>query len=529
VSANGAVEPAFFHLIQSQGQVKQISNHVSLTHTQEVTAMKPATPILLALVLCMGGALVSFSRPVPAAEVEGQASAAVDLVIRNGRVMDPETQTNEVLTVAIHGGRIVALGAEAEKASGRREIDARGLVVAPGFIDLLARLRPEEENQRYKVMDGVTTVLNMHGGPVDLPGYFERFESAGGSYVHYGTTVGHNPLRRAVGATDRYQPATPEQIDQMKTLAAGAIQKGAVGIGFGINYVPGASFEEVLALFEVAGEYSVPCHLHVRYKGSVFPETIVAALQEVITAAAVTGASAQVVHLGSSGVGSMDTALKMIDGARRHGIDVAADVYPYNANSTNLASAIYDPGWEGRFGGITYSDIQLVETGERLTKETFEKYRKEGARIITHFIPDEEIIAAYRNPHVMAASDGIIRGGKGHPRGAGTFARFLGHYVREKKAVGLMEGLRKITLLPAQRLERSAPAMKRKGRVQAGTDADLVLFDPETIIDRATYENPAQYSAGIAYVVVGGVAVVDQGTLVEGAKHGRAIRGEVAD
>jgi dihydroorotase len=363
----------------------------------------------------------------------------------------------------------------------------------------------------------------MHGGPVDLPGYFERFESAGGSYVHYGTTVGHNPLRRAVGATDRYQPATPEQIDQMKTLAAGAIQKGAVGIGFGINYVPGASFEEVLALFEVAGEYSVPCHLHVRYKGSVFPETIVAALQEVITAAAVTGASAQVV--------------KMIDGARRHGIDVAADVYPYNANSTNLASAIYDPGWEGRFGGITYSDIQLVETGERLTKETgerltketFEKYRKEGARIITHFIPDEEIIAAYRNPHVMAASDGIIRGGKGHPRGAGTFARFLGHYVREKKAVGLMEGLRKITLLPAQRLERSAPAMKRKGRVQAGTDADLVLFDPETIIDRATYENPAQYSAGIAYVVVGGVAVVDQGTLVEGAKHGRAIRGEVAD
>jgi dihydroorotase len=153
----------------------------------------------------------------------------------------------------------------------------------------------------------------------------------------------------------------------------------------------------------------------------------------------------------------------MIDGARRRGIDITADVYPYNANSTNLASAIYDPGWEERFGGITYSDIQLVETGERLTKETFEKYRKEGAQIITHFIPDEEIIAAYRNPHVMVASDGIIRRGKGHPRGAGTFARFLGHYVRGKQVLSLMEGLRKVTLVPARQLEQGAPAMRRKG------------------------------------------------------------------
>ena len=210
----------------------------------------------------------------------------------------------------------------------------------------------------------------------------------------------------------------------------------------------------------------------------------------------------------------MEVALEMITGARRHGIDIAADVYPYLANSTNLASAIYDPGWQERFGGITYSDIQLVETGERLTQETFERYRKEGAQIITHFIPEEEVLAAYRNPYVMVASDGIIRNGKGHPRGAGTFARFLGYYVREKKVGSLMEGLRKITLLPAQRLEQAAPAMKRKGRLQVGADADLTIFDPNTIIDRATYENPAQYSAGIHYVLVNGVVVVDQGKLV---------------
>ncbi|MDA2913468.1 amidohydrolase family protein [Acidobacteriia bacterium AH_259_A11_L15] len=465
--------------------------------------------ITLAVGAAMANGWVFGSSAQRPAEVQ-----EVDVVIRNGRVMDPETGTDAILAVAVDQGRIVALGSAAEKLRGRREIDARNLVVAPGFIDLLARLTPEEETQSFKVMDGVTAVFNMHGGPVNIPAYFESFQEVGASYVHYGTTVGHNPLRRAVGLEDRHEPATPEQIEQMKRLAAQAIRDGAVGIGFGINYVPGASYEEVLALFEVAADHGVPCHLHVRYKGSVFPQTIVAALQEVITAAAVTGTSAQVVHLGSSSVGSMEVALEMITGARRHGIDIAADVYPYLANSTNLASAIYDPGWQERFGGITYSDIQLVETGERLTQETFERYRKEGAQIITHFIPEEEVLAAYRNPYVMVASDGIIRNGKGHPRGAGTFARFLGYYVREKKVGSLMEGLRKITLLPAQRLEQAAPAMKRKGRLQVGADADLTLFDPNTIIDRATYENPAQYSAGIHYVLVNGVVVVDQSKLV---------------
>jgi len=481
--------------------------------------MKKTDGILLLAILLLGA-----SGTTSLAFAQG--SQEVDVVIRNGRMMDPETNTDAVLAVAIDQGHIVALGADAATRRGKREIDARGLVVAPGFIDLLARLTPEEESQQYKVMDGVTVVLNMHGGPVNVPRYFHAFTQAGGSYIHYGTTVGHSALREAVGVTDRYKPATPEQVTQMKFLAAQALRDGAVGVGFGINYDPGASYEEVLALFEVAAAHNVPCHLHVRHKGSVFPENFIAALQEVITAAAVTGASAQVVHMASSAVRSMDTALKMLDGARAHGIDLAADVYPYLANSTNLASALYDPGWEERFGGITYSDIELVETGERLTKETFEKYRQEGAAVITHFIPEEEVLAAYRHSQVMVASDGIIRRGKGHPRGAGTFARFLGYYVREKQVVPLMEGLRKVTLLPAQRLERAAPVMKRKGRVQVGADADLTIFDPNTIIDRATYENSAQYSAGIYYVLVAGQVVVEQGKLVEGVKPGQAIKHE---
>lgn len=449
------------------------------------------------------------------------AQEPADVVIRGGRVLDPASNTDAVMDVAIQGGRIVALGKRAAKMQGTREIDATGLVVAPGFIDLLARLTPNQESQYYKVTDGVTTVLNMHGGPVDHLQYKERF--AGGSLIHYGSTVGHGSLRRAVGITDSRAAATPEQIKQMQRLAAKAIHDGAAGIGFGVNYVPGASHDEVLALFEVAAEHGVPCHLHVRFKGSVPPGTIVAAVSEVIANAAVTGASAQVVHLASSGVGSMEKALEMIRGARARGIDVAADVYPYLANSTNLASALYDSGWEERFGGITYGDIELVETGERLTKESFEQYRKSGASIITHFIPEDELIMALRDPNVMVASDGIIRRGKGHPRGAGSFSRLLGYWVREKKVLSLMEALRKITVQAAQRLEKSVPAMRRKGRIQVGADADITIFDPETIRDRATYQKSAQTSVGIHYVFVVGQVVVEKGALVESVKPGNLL------
>ncbi|MFB3082208.1 MAG: hypothetical protein ACE1Z4_01945, partial [Gammaproteobacteria bacterium] len=198
--------------------------------------MKKAKLILLLGVLVTAGGAASLDwTSFPAAQSE-QDKQSVNLVIRNGRVMDPETGTDAILAVAVNQGRIVALGEKAEKLNGRREIDARGLVVAPGFIDLLARLTPDEESQRYKVMDGVTAVFNMHGGPVDIPSYFESFAQAGGSYIHYGTTVGHNPLRRAVDASDRNEPATPEQILQMKSLAAQAIGAGAVGVGFGVNY-----------------------------------------------------------------------------------------------------------------------------------------------------------------------------------------------------------------------------------------------------------------------------------------------------
>ncbi|HEY6373813.1 MAG TPA: amidohydrolase family protein, partial [Candidatus Sulfotelmatobacter sp.] len=232
-----------------------------------------------------------------------------------------------------------------------------------------------------------------------------------------------------------------------------------------------------------------------------------------------------VVHITSMGLKFTPQLISMVEGAQRHGIDVTTECYPYTAGSTALQSVIFDPGWQESMG-ITYKDVQWADTGERLTAETFEKYRKQGGIVVIHSIPEEAARTAVANPIVMIASDGMrITGSKVHPRGQGTFSRVLGHYVREEKALDLMTALRKMTLMPAQRLEKRAPVFKNKGRIRIGADADITIFDPERIIDKATYKEPLEYSQGIQFVFVNGVAVVKDGQLVGGVYPGRAARG----
>jgi len=216
--------------------------------------------------------------------------------------------------------------------------------------------------------------------------------------------------------------------------------------------------------------------------------------------------------------------IAMIEGAARHGLDVTTECYPYTAGSTELQSAIFDPGWQENMG-ITYQDVQWAATGERLTAETFTKYRAQGGVVVIHVIPEEAARTAVANPSVMIASDGMpITGPKVHPRGQGTFARVLGHYVREEHALDLMTALRKMTLMPAKRLERRAPMFRNKGRIRLRADADITIFDPARVIDRATYDEPLQTSEGITHVLVNGVAIVKDGHLVDGVFPGRPAR-----
>ncbi len=452
-----------------------------------------------------------------------------DLVIHNGRVMDPESGRDQIANVGIRGERIAIISTRALR--GRRQIDATGLVVAPGLIDILSSTKADKVTQVQKVSDGLTTTFGMHGGPLDTGDYDRRMRGMG-PLLNYGSAVGDRVLRTAAGATDPYRPASRGQIDRMTRLAEQAIASGAAGIGFGINYAPGESYEEVFALFQLAAKHKTPCHLHARYKGNIFPETMSLAVMEVISMAAATGARAQLAHLTSSTVGSAPLCIRLIEGAARHGVDVGFDFHVWTRNETSLQSALYDQGWQQRFGNISYEQIYVSSTQERLTKERFEELRrqKEPVEVQTEFIREEEIEMAVHSALGIISSDGGgLDDGKGHPRSVGTFARFLRLYVRERKLLPLMEGLRRITLLPAQRLEESVPRMRRKGRLQEGSDADLTLFDPEKIRERATYREPALRSEGVRYVVVNGVLVLDRGEPVEGVAPGQWLRHQCSE
>jgi dihydroorotase len=246
---------------------------------------------------------------------------------------------------------------------------------------------------------------------------------------------------------------------------------------------------------------------------------VVDALQEMIADAAATGASVHVVHITSMGLRETPLCLEMIRGARARGLDITTEAYPYTAGMTDLGSAIFAEGWQQRQGGIGFGDLQWAATGERLTAESFARYRKQGGMVAIHSIPEDIVRLAMADPMVMIASDGILEDGKGHPRAAGTYARVLGRYVREQHALTLMDALRKMTAMPAERL-----ALQSKGRIAVGADADVAVFDPARAVDRAAFDKPAQYSEGIEYVLVGGIAVVNRGELVEGVAPGRGVR-----
>ncbi len=476
-------------------------------------------------------ALLVAAAGVFAAGSASKGNETYDLVIANGRVMDPESGLDAVRNVGIRGGKITAISSG--PLEGRQTIEARGLVVAPGFIDLHQHGQ-EPRNYQFKARDGVTTSLELEVGTDNVDGWYAERE--GETLVNFGVSIGHIPVRMGVmhdpgtflpTGDAAHRAATPEELAQIQGQIRKGLRRGALAVGMGINYTEAASHGEIIDVFRLAAEANAPVHVHLRHAGMQEPTTGLVGIEEVIAAAAATGAPLHVVHITSMGLGDTPRLIAMVEGARKQGLDVTTECYPYTAGSTNLESAIFDPGWQAR-QGISYKDIQWVKTGERLSAETFEKYRKEGGSVVVFSIPEEAVRTAVANPIVMIASDGSrITGPKIHPRGQATFSRVLGHYVREEKIVDLMTALKKMTLMPAQRLERRAPMFKDKGRIRVGADADITVFDPARVIDKATYDEPLQYSEGIQFVLVNGVPVVKDGQLVEGVFPGHAARAPV--
>ena len=471
----------------------------------------PPAILLLAAPLLAGG-----SSPAPARQ-----APAFDLVIANGRVMDPASGLDRTgLWVGVRGDSIAAISDTA--LAGSTVIDAAGKVVAPGFIDVLS-YDPNPYGIWRKLADGVTTNLAMHGASADMGAWY-RVLGRSRWPVNYGGAFSDPNARQRLGI-GRYRAATPAELQRLVSLAAQSMRDGALGVAMSPEYTPGMTTDEVLAMARVAADSHAPVFVHARYSDTIPPGTDAEAIHEILEAARRTGAAVHVDHITSAATFDMAAALDSLERARGAGIAVTACVYPYDYWATKLSQARFDPGWQQRFG-ISYGDLQIAGTTERLTAESFRRYRARGKLAVAYAIPDTAVVLALRAPFVMIGSDAILNpGNNNHPRASGAFSRTLGVYVRERGTLSLMEAIRKMTLLPAQALEARAPAFRRKGRLAVGADADLVVFDPATVRDRATVEHPELTSEGMAWVVVGGRVALDPDGPRYRVLAGRAIRG----
>ncbi|MBK6381204.1 MAG: amidohydrolase family protein [Chitinophagaceae bacterium] len=470
-----------------------------------------------------------------------QTNMLYDVVLEGGRVIDPETKLDAIKNVGILNNRIAQISSAPLK--GKEIINLKGLVVAPGFIDMHIHGRSNVE-QEYQLHDGVTTALELEWGIEHIGKWYESRK--GKALINYGASVCW-PFER-FKAIGKYQNAvdsllqitlqgeagigtmtnsilraatetiTPDAMNQTLANIKASLAEGGIGIGAPIGYLPKSNPNEMFQLYKLAGELQALVFSHVRQ-----PDII--SIQEAIAAAVLTGAPLHIVHINSMSLGNIGLSLEMVNAANKKGFDISTELYPYTAGSTSLQSAMFDEGWQQRLG-ISYGDLQWVATGERLTKETFDAYRKTGGVVILHVMKPEWIKTGIAAPGIMIASDGMTYAKLAHPRTAGTFSRVLGKYVREDKVIDLNTAIEKMTLLPAKRLENIAPMMRFKGRIQVGADADITIFNPDTIIDKATFEKGLEFSAGIEYVIVNGNFILKNGKTVSNVFPGQAVYGK---
>ncbi len=476
-----------------------------------------------------------------------QASVAetYDTVIQGGRVIDPETGLDAIRHIGISGDRIAEISTE--PLDGRTMINAEGLVVSPGFIDLHAHGQTNEAHD-FQAHDGVTTALELEGGVPLLRSWLESRKSK--ALINFGASVSYGAARvrsihkyaakiprlmelmeqygnesqevldyfRTELSPSNYEPIPEEQLDFMVQHINSELEAGGIGIGLPVGYMPGASHDEIFRLFVGAADKQAPIFVHVRDPGIV-------GIQEVITYAAVTGAPLHIVHINSMALGDIKLGIDMVEAAQARGLDITTEMYPYTAASTSLESALFNMGWKERFQ-IGYDSLQWQDTGERLNEETFYSYRKKGGIVIIHMMKEDWIREGLKRESTIIASDGMPYAPGAHPRSAGTYSRVLGKYVRDEGVLSLPEALAKMTIAPAKRLETIVPGASRKGRLQVGADADITVFDPETIIDTATFEAGLSHSKGVQHVLVNGVAIVNEGKTIPEVFPGKALLGK---
>lgn len=491
-------------------------------------------------------------------------TSAADVCIRGGRVIDPGAGTEVVADVWLRGDRVAAVGPGVGPAEAD-EIDATGCLVGPGFVDLHSHVN-SVAGQRLQALDGVTTALDLESGlmPIELA---YRRAGAEGRPLHYGFAASWGGARAAVLAgiapdatvlgslavldNPQWQrSSSPAELAAWLGLIDGELAQGGLGVGVLMGYAPMTDPGEFRAVARLAAAAGVPVFSHVRELIEVEPETPIDGSEEIVVVAAETGARLHHCHVNSTSRRHIDRVLRTLDRARAAGSAVSVEAYPYGAGSTGIGAYFLAPDRLARWG-IGPSDLILLSTGERIADEARLRALRAsdpGAPCIVEYLDEAEPADAALLQHALAYPEAIVAsdalpviwpgriadsdewplppGGSTHPRTAGTFAKALRLMVRERAAWSWVEAFRRCSYLPARTLDEVAPTMRGKGTLQPGSDADIVILDPRTITDMATYADPVRPSIGVRHLLVAGTPVVRDAELVTSARPGRAVRGE---
>ncbi|NOD92606.1 amidohydrolase family protein [Ruegeria sp. HKCCD4884] len=493
----------------------------------------------------------------------------LDVAVNNGRVIDPETGLDAVRSVGIVGNEITEISEEPLDAA--TVIDATGLIVAPGFIDLHSHSVIDLPANRLQALDGVTTALELESGVLPIGQWYDATEAEGRA-TNFGATASWTFARIATMIDEMppveptatwYQSAfayprwttdvsTDEELEDVLSLLQQGLDEGALGIGVNSGYVPGVGCKELQRVWETAAENNVPISTHMRNWSQVDPLSSLEGLNMVLGLAATTGARTNICHLHSTNLHDTLTAAEMVASARELGVDVTTEVYPYGIATMPIASAVLlQEGDEFRNRmGIDFDSVRLVAKQRWIEDEADIRKEQEedpGQFIIMQYLDekkasDAEILKQVTaKPWIAIASDSIpytlpdgtpVMGStwpvpenaQSNPRSAGTFAKFLRVWVREDQLLDWPQAIAKVSLIPAQLFDGLVPSMERKGRLQVGMDADITVFDPDTISDRATIDKPAEASVGVEYLLVNGTVLISDGEIDTDLLPGKAIK-----
>ena len=534
-----------------------------LKKTNGISVLGILCLMCMALVTGCGGKVEATS-----AESAVSPDTEFDVVILNGRVMDPETNFDGVRNVGVLDGKI-ALITDAS-ISGKETIDATGHVVAPGFIDFHNHIVNIPFGQKLALRDGVTTPLDMEGGAYPIDTWYAALE--GRSQTNYGATVSTAGVREKI-ANPNYDTntgsfikdvtnpdttsnpdlafatllATPEQLEEMRQMFVEGVKQGGLGVGSLPGYMTeGTKSEETIMWQQVAGEYGLATYIHGRFSSQMPPTTGILGTQEFLANVGVYGGGLFVHHVHQQTLDLTPAVLDLIEDAQNKGMNVLAEIYPYYQGQTIVSADFLKPENYQRNMGRDYGDLIEITNMKPLTKERYEEMLETSpqAQVIMGGISEEGMLSALADPRTVVGSDAppmvIPATGKsamdfdvpfdavsGHPRAAGTHAKVL-RLVREKDLMPMMLAISKMSYMLADWLEENgAKAMSQKGRLQVGKDADITIFNPETVTDNSTFEQGALPSTGIPYVVVNGTIVVKDSKVLEGVYPGKPIKNDL--